>query len=1247
MKLFKGTVSLMVALSMLLSVFDFPAFSAYSEDTSVGKAPVWIFSDDFNSYGMGQMPPTSIISAYSAKSNYLGIEPIPDNRDRSICVRVKSTTDTYVHTKKIEPGLVGKFIFELDVRIDKPSGCNKSFVVYQTTADGTTGTQWTLFTIDGNNRLSVCGNDSGYTVPEGKFTTISLAIDTVDRKVSLYVNYKLRASGLTLPDNAENMSYVRLHVANVNEGCETEVYIDNLKIYESTEALNPEQIAAIDWNIDGDVTTGQMEVYMANKLGFYVDSSNYYVDGKISKMDGIGDVTAIERNDMTYIPAKYGAEAFGGKIAWDSKTAVTTLSVNDNDVKIDTMTGKVIVNGEERENTNDTFVEAGRTYVSSNLFSELSGKKLFEDTGIILFSDIEIDYNWYDDESVLKELISQMCFNRPDGETIEANLRAKWQVGEHPRMLADKKTFERIKQEVATSEIKKAWFEDIKDYTENAVMKYDLLDYGTTDGIRMRDHCGRIKEVIYWTGFMWQMTGDEKYPELAWVWLEKMGIGSYPDWNHTRHWLDTGTFLVAYGMAYDWFYDWMNEDQRKLVRDTIVKFGFEEYLKSTWYQNPGTDNWNSVIAAGNIISAIAIMDEEPEISKTVIKDAVRSMEGTLLALAPDGACYEGPDYWGLVIESLVEGIWALQAVSDNGYGLVNSPGFAEAGYFPYALAGKVTLNYGNAGEKLISTVDGKDLFYLASINNDENLRNFRYKLMIDENIRPNFREIIACVGDPSTETDPLSLDKYYRVVETAAIRSSWDTNTMLFGGLHAGQTTINNGQLDTGTFYIDSFGDRFACDYGSDSYNLSGVKFRHRGEGHNIMIFNPDDRVDDIDPDGYAKIERFETNEVSAIMSTDLTCNYPDFVESAVRGMRFVNGRTSIVVQDDVKSEKENEVYWFMQTKADVTISDDGKTAILDIGGNRLEAKLLSDVGKFEVGAPAPLPTSPQTVGQNKNEGYSKLFIHLEDVKDFTISVCFTPLVYTPVGGEIKYPEVTPIDEWVLENPDEVTVGVLPKLSSIKVDGKELLGFSSDKNFYNYALKPTDTEVLKIEAEGDGEVSVIYPDNWPGSVEIKINNGHFENVYGIRFNSPPASLADQGYTELDISEITASDVPQKENPPASAFDNDFETRYSVPHPGWICLDLGEAKLVYYVSLAFYLGDTRMNEFTIEVSEDGSAWTKVYQGRDSGTSLELQNFDIKGVSARYIRITGTGIVNHGSDSASQGWFSPTEIKCYTK
>jgi len=1253
MKSIRKALSLVVALTIVSSLFALPLNSVYAQDeTAPQKAYKWLFSDDFNSYDIGQMPPSSVISTYGQKGNLMGIAPVPTEKNRSINIKIRSRDDSLMHTKSFQDigGVSGQFVVEMALRIDDSYGCAKNFYMYNAQESSTSSTTtWTVMSISGSNRITFLGKDTGITIPEGKFTTLSFAIDTDKKEASLYVNHKLRVPNSPLPEGAKNMATMRVHLTSVGEGCKTSFYFDDFKVYEGPEALIPEEIAAYDWNAGNEISEGLMEVYMANKLAFFVNGSQCYVDGKVSSMNGTsGKVTAIKKGDVSYIPVKYGAEAFGGKVLWDDKTKTTSFTINNKKVEILTSTGEVKVDGEKREGTNDVFLENGRTYVSSKLFSEISGKNLWEETGIILFSDIEVDYNWYDDDEIIKELIASLCYERPTGDKVEQDLRAKHPVGQHPRIWATAADFERVKQEIATSEIKKGWFEQIKNYTDTYVNKIEFPEYGTTDGIRMRAHCERLFVVVGYNAFIYRITGDESYAEYAYEWLEKMGVGYYADWNHNRHWLDTGCWMKGYGVGYDWLYDWMNEEQRKHVRDTIVKFGFEPYLKSTWYTSTMSDNWNSVIQGGLICSALAIMDEEPEISKKCIQAAIKNMENTVLLAAPDGACYEGPSYWQLTTESMVEGMSALETSTGTSYGLAESPGMAETGYFLFALSGKYTINYGDAGPIVPTSLDTKELFWLAEKAGDVGLRNLRYKTMIENNIVPHFREMLACVGDPETETSELSLDRYYRIIETVSIRNSWDTESMLWGGLHAGETDVTHGHLDTGNFYIDSFGDRFAYDLGIEDYNLAGGgKYRHRAEGHNMLVFNPDDQLEDILKTGYSKIERFEHNDVSAIVTTNTTGNYSNYAENVERGMRFVNGRTSIVVQDEVKSERENEVYWFMHTPAKVTLSEDGKTAILDIKGNRMEAKLLSDVGKFEVMEAKPLPTSPNPVGQNKNEGYCKLAIHLENVKDFTISVCFTPLVYTPVGGTIKYPEVTPMAQWELEDPEKVSVGVLPRLDSLKIDGKDVVGFRPDMNFYVEALKKADSSIPNIEATGDGKVEIIPPAEWPGSVEIKISNGVFENVYGIRFNVPPRSLADEGYVELDIEEVTASSVPQEANPPKSAFDNDFETRFSVQQPGWICMDLGEAKSIHYLSMAFYLGNTRANEFYVEVSEDGTSWTKVWQGRDGGTSTELQNFDLKGVSARWVRITGTGIVNPGSDTAVQGWFSPTEIKLYTK
>ena len=96
-----------------------------------------------------------------------------------------------------------------------------------------------------------------------------------------------------------------------------------------------------------------------------------------------------------------------------------------------------------------------------------------------------------------------------------------------------------------------------------------------------------------------------------------------------------------------------------------------------------------------------------------------------------------------------------------------------------------------------------------------------------------------------------------------------------------------------------------------------------------------------------------------------------------------------------------------MHTQADVTISDDGKTATLTKGGITVYARLLSGDGSFSVMDAQPLPTSPQNSSQNANTTFRKLAICFENVENLTIAVEFTPSEY---AGQTS--QIIPIENW-------------------------------------------------------------------------------------------------------------------------------------------------------------------------------------------------------------------------------------------
>ena len=66
------------------------------------------------------------------------------------------------------------------------------------------------------------------------------------------------------------------------------------------------------------------------------------------------------------------------------------------------------------------------------------------------------------------------------------------------------------------------------------------------------------------------------------------------------------------------------------------------------------------------------------------------------------------------------------------------------------------------------------------------------------------------------------------------------------------------------------------------------------------------------------------------------------------RDFELYNNYSSLGITDKIICTVPSEIYWFMHTKADIDISDDGKTAILTIGDKKMKATSHLD-GTFSV----------------------------------------------------------------------------------------------------------------------------------------------------------------------------------------------------------------------------------------------------------------------------------------------------------
>jgi hypothetical protein len=111
---------------------------------------------------------------------------------------------------------------------------------------------------------------------------------------------------------------------------------------------------------------------------------------------------------------------------------------------------------------------------------------------------------------------------------------------------------------------------------------------------------------------------------------------------------------------------------------------------------------------------------------------------------------------------------------------------------------------------------------------------------------------------------------------------------------------------------------------------------------------------------------------------------------------------------------------------------------------------------------------------------------------------------------------------------------------------------------------------------------------------------------------------------------------QAGNGAARAADGSLTTRWAAQGVGqWLSLDTGAEHGIAALRLAWYRGASRVARFHVEVSSDGSIWTRVVSNvSSSGTTDGPETYPLGLVEGRYVRI-----VNAGSPTTT--WISLAE------
>lgn len=847
-------------------------------------------------------------------------------------------------------------------------------------------------------------------------------------------------------------------------------------------------------------------------------------------------------------------------------------------------------------------------------------------------------------ESEIKEEADNSTEFILDSATVEGGIDAVAKIKElhpnnaHPRLLFNADDLANMKELITTDPFMKKTWQNVK-ATADAALEADVLTYGTPDGKRLPRTAPDMMPPL---SLAYLMTGEEKYKERLWAEIE--AVSSFPDWNPS-HFLDVGDFARGMAYAYDWLYDYWTPEQRLTMRNALMCNGFKPSInhlrKGTSFAGQ-ENNWNQVINAGIGLAALTIGDEPgyEGIANEIINWTAKRLPLALETFDPDGASLEGPSYWAYANECFFQYDSSMFISMNYDFGLSDFVGMQQTGYFPIMLLGPTnqTFNFSDCGSGLVGN---GVLFYLARRYDHPEFGGYEISIKPTGGnwcdmalYRPDERQ-----ADYSKD---LPLDKRFEgEQELATFRSSWSDSNAMFVGFKGGYNQASHCDLDLGTFVMDAVGTRWFIDLGSEYYEAPGMwdfgpndgrwkYYRKNTEGHNTLVINPCDKTAQ-NVYAHAKFDKYETSDPAAYAVINLTEAYQDYAEEVKRGIGLINNRSSVIVQDEIKTKSPSEIYSFFHTKAEIELAEDKRSAVLTMGNKKLKAELISDGGEFSVMDAVPLPTSAQLPAGGVNLANSdvrKLAVHMTNAVDPTISVIFTPIADSV--SEITKPETIPLSQW-----DAYKEGGA-SLSSISVDGISLNGFSAYNTMYRI-----DTGIVgEVTAEGnqDSEITIIQAEskNETAYVVAKSKSTGMQTVYSVSFDERIPAMFTEEIQSYDIVGIRASSVPESQNIPEHTLDKDYSTRWAAEGDGeWIEWDLGSVVPIDTVSLAFLNGDSRIAKFSIEISDDAQTWTEVYNGMSSGTTNNMESYTFNQTNARYVRMKSFG-------NTTNKWVSLAEV-----
>ena len=597
---------------------------------------------------------------------------------------------------------------------------------------------------------------------------------------------------------------------------------------------------------------------------------------------------------------------------------------------------------------------------------------------------------------------------------------------EHPRLLASKDDFNSLKNLVKTDKNAKEWFNTLKKRIDN-ILTSKVVPYNKPDGLRLDTTASKN---IVDLSFMYRITGDKKYADRALLELENVCL-KYPDWSY-QHFLDATMTSFGVSIGYDWLYDYMNDKQKEMIENALVKnclsIGLDYYKNNSHFFVEDGYNWNFVCNTGLTAGALAIMGEKHDkMAEEIVQESFKSIQNGLTQYYPEGDSIEGISYWDYGTRYLVYFLSSVSSAMKGDNPFINAPGIKETPDYPIFMTGKDgEYNYSDNDKDLLPA--GYLSLWFAKELNRPDLTWYHKYYMSKKDPVLNVYDLLWYKPSLYKGEAPKELDKAYPSRQAViTMRKDFKDPNSSFVGFKGGLNGSPHGDLDIGSFVYDSLGVRWALDLGKGNYNLPGYwekekggrrwnYYRKRAEGHNTLIINPGSGYDQEVGAFSPIIDSRLNNTMSPYGIIDMTKAYEKEALDIKRGIKFIN-RKELLIRDEYKLKQPGEIAWQMHTNKDIQLVEGGKAAILKEGNKRLYVKILTKGNSvFEVldAKSYSLTKNPE---EKSNAGIKKLVVKVKG-KEGSIDIWMSPFIE---GEKIptKEPVILALKDWKNEKTDK------------------------------------------------------------------------------------------------------------------------------------------------------------------------------------------------------------------------------------